>query len=184
MYQALLSRIAGELTRSHIPYTIIGGQAALLYGEPRLTKAIDISLGVGVDELEKVKRVASGLRLKPLVDSVEGFVKKTMVLPVQDPASGIRVDFMLSFSPYEQEAIERAKPIAFGDTVVRFAALEDVVIQKVIGGRPRDLEDVHGILLKNPEYDGAYITKWLRKFDTAMDETFSDTFHALLDDLQ
>jgi hypothetical protein len=36
---------------------VIGGQAVLLYGEPRLTRNIDITLGIDVNELEKVKRV-------------------------------------------------------------------------------------------------------------------------------
>jgi hypothetical protein len=36
---------------------VIGGQVVLLYGEPRLTRNIDITLGIDVNELEKVKRV-------------------------------------------------------------------------------------------------------------------------------
>jgi len=34
---------------------VIGGQAVLLYGEPRLTKDIDITLGKGIESLEKIK---------------------------------------------------------------------------------------------------------------------------------
>ena len=41
MFQDLLKRVAGELSRNAIPYMVIGGQAVLLYGEPRLTKDID-----------------------------------------------------------------------------------------------------------------------------------------------
>jgi len=32
---------------------IIGGQVVLLYGEPRLTRDIDITPGVNIDELAK-----------------------------------------------------------------------------------------------------------------------------------
>ncbi|NVL90146.1 MAG: hypothetical protein HWN69_04000 [Desulfobacterales bacterium] len=45
MFQKLLGRLANELSNLHIPYMVIGGQAVLLYGEPRLTKDIDITLG-------------------------------------------------------------------------------------------------------------------------------------------
>ena len=38
---------------------VIGGQAVLLYGEPRLTRDIDITLGVGVRELNKLKETIS-----------------------------------------------------------------------------------------------------------------------------
>jgi hypothetical protein len=37
---------------------IIGGQAVLLYGEPRLTKDIDITLGVNVDRLKDLLDVS------------------------------------------------------------------------------------------------------------------------------
>jgi len=46
---------------------VIGGQAVLLYGEPSLTRDIDITLGIGVNELNKVKRVVSAIGLKILV---------------------------------------------------------------------------------------------------------------------
>ncbi len=49
--------------------------------------------------------------------------------------------------------------------MVKFATLEDVIIHKIIAGRPRDLEDVKTILLKNPNYNPKYIYKWLKKFD-------------------
>jgi hypothetical protein len=36
---------------------VIRGQAVLLYGEPRLTKDIDITLGVGVDRLGEMMAI-------------------------------------------------------------------------------------------------------------------------------
>jgi hypothetical protein len=38
MFQALLVRLARALDSAGIPYMVIGGQAVLLYGEPRLTR--------------------------------------------------------------------------------------------------------------------------------------------------
>ena len=55
MFLKLLAKIANELRKLRIPYMVVGGQAVLLYGEPRLTKDIDITLGVGVDGLPKIK---------------------------------------------------------------------------------------------------------------------------------
>jgi len=67
---------------------------------------------------------------------------------------------------------------------VKFASLEDVVIHKIIAGRPRDMEDVSTILLKNPEYDYQYILRWLRKFDDSLGESFVETFKKLVTDIQ
>jgi hypothetical protein len=67
VFKDLIKRIARELSRRRIPYMIIGGQAVLLYGEPRLTKGIDITLGVGVEELPIIKGAlgALGLSIEP-----------------------------------------------------------------------------------------------------------------------
>ena len=179
MFQRLLKKVSLQLRKGSIPYMVIGGQAVLLYGEPRLTRDIDITLGVGVRELNKLKETISSLGLKILVERDEEFVEKNMVLPTLDEKSGIRVDFIFSFSPYGRQAIERAKDIKLGRSLVRFASLEDVVIHKVIAGRPRDLEDIKSILLKNQKYDSDYIEKWLKEFDKSLTEQFLKIFREI-----
>ena len=43
---------------------VIGGQAVLLYGEPRLTKGIDITLGVDLENLSKVIDMVKSIDLQ------------------------------------------------------------------------------------------------------------------------
>jgi hypothetical protein len=148
----------------------------LLYGEPRLTRDIDITLGIGVEKLNRLKKILHTMGLKNLVKNDKEFVAKTMVLPVMDRESGIRVDFTFSFSLYERQAIERAKDFRLSRTSVKFASLEDLVIHKVIAGRARDLEDVKSILIKNPKYNTHYIEKWLAEFDKSLEEHFLKVF--------
>ena len=169
MFRDLIERIASEFALWKIPYMIIGGQAVLLYGEPRLTKDIDITLGVGIEAFEKIVGAVEALGLKIQVAEAKAFVMETMVLPVLDVPSGIRVDLIFSFTPYERQAVERAVVVKFDDIAVMFASLEDVVIHKVVAGRARDIEDVRVVLLKNPGYDGTYIRAWLSEFDRALE---------------
>jgi len=176
VFQKILRRVASQLKKSSIPYMVIGGQAVLIYGEPRLTRDIDITLGIGVGELQRIKKVLHEMGLKVLVKNDRQFVERTMVLPTKDMESEIRVDFIFSFSPYERQAIERARDIKVGRTHVRFASLEDVVIHKVISGRPRDLEDIKSILVKNPKYDSDYISSWLKEFDQSLNQNFLEVF--------
>ena len=164
------------MKKGAIPYMVIGGQAVLLYGEPRLTRDIDITLGMGVNGLDKIKKIIKAIGLKILVEKEREFVERNMVLPTIDKKSGIRVDFIFSFSSYARQAIERGKDIKLGRTLVKFASLEDVVIHKVIAGRARDLEDVKSILLKNPKYDSVYIEKWLEEFDKSLGDHFLKIF--------
>jgi len=182
MFKELLKKIAVVLDDLKIPYMVIGGQAVLLYGEPRLTKDIDITLGIGIDGIDKVKRAAQDLNFRILVDNPEDFTRETMVLPVIDDKTGIRVDFIFSFSMYEKQALKRSVDIEFDNIKVKFASCKDLIIHKIIAGRPRDIEDIKTILLKNPNYDIRYIESWLKKFDESLDENFSEIFRRIVNE--
>jgi len=183
MFQKLLKKIANELSAHNIPYMVIGGQAVLLYGEPRLTKDIDIALGIGIEGLKEVNSIIiQKLNLKALVD--ENFVQNTMVLLAMDEKTGIRVDFIFSFSLYEKQAIKRASGIKFGNTIVKFASLEDLIIHKIIAGRAIDIEDVRSIILKNPDYNAEYIKRWLQEFDKSLNEKFLKVFQRIVKEIR
>lgn len=178
MLQELLARTARALEGAGLPYMVIGGQAVLLYGEPRLTRDVDVTLGVSVDRLPDVLAVVAELSLRPLVDP-ESFTRETMVLPCQDPESGGRLDLVFSTSPYEREAIARARTVDTAGQPVRFAAPEDLVIHKMIAGRPRDLEDVRGILAKQTGMDRDWIRRWLEDFEAVVDDPLIERFDEL-----
>jgi len=182
MFEELLSKISVYLNRYRIPYMIIGGQAVLLYGEPRLTRDIDITLGIDIDRIDKILALAKDLSLKPIPKDVESFVKETMVLPTVEEATGIRVDFIFSFTPYELEAIKRARTVIIIGHNISFASPEDLIIHKIFAGRSRDLEDVRSVLLKNQTIDFMYIRRWLSEFDTSTEEKkdYLNTFEAIL----
>jgi len=179
VFKELIERIAEALDHSNLPYMIIGGQAVLYYGEPRFTKDVDITLGVGTEALREVLSLITKLNLSPLIREIEDFVNKTMVLPTQDDSTGIRVDFIFSHSPYERQAIERAGDVKFGAISVKIASLEDVVIHKIVAGRARDIEDVENILLKNPDYNKGYIAHWLKRFDESLEGGFLKIFEEI-----
>ncbi|MDZ4164199.1 MAG: DUF6036 family nucleotidyltransferase [Smithellaceae bacterium] len=181
MFDKILVRLGATLSESNLPYMIIGGQAVLLYGEPRLTKDIDITIGVGIDHLDALLQTIKKIPLRALPEDIAAFVQQTMVLPAIDEATGIRVDFIFSFTPYESQAINRATPVRILGQVVFFARVEDLIIHKIFSGRPRDMEDVRIILLKNQDIDTRYIEAWLMEFDAAAEEKiFLSAFSALL----
>lgn len=167
MFERLLERLAQALQSRSISYMVIGGQAVLLYGEPRLTRDVDITLGLPVSRLPALLEAVHALGLKLRVENAEDFVRQTMVLPCVDADTSIRVDFIFSSSAYEAEALSRVNKVKVAGSEVHYASLEDLIIHKLVAGRPRDIEDVRGILLKNPGYDRAYVQRWLADFEQA-----------------
>jgi hypothetical protein len=156
LYPAVLARLARSLDGAGIPYMIIGGQAVLLHGEPRLTRGIDLTLECDAGDLNRLLSIAVAADLRPAVSQVEEFVRKTNVLPLKDLSSDIREDMIFSLSPYVAEALRRSIAVPLGGTNVHFATAEDLIILKLVEGRPRDLEDVRGVLLRNPGIDEAF----------------------------
>jgi len=155
---------------------LIGGQAVLLYGEPRLTRDVDVTLGVGPERLSELLEWVRSSGWQVLVDLPAEFVEKTVVLPCVEPASGIRINLIFSFSTYERQAIKRARRVLLGGTQVCFASLEDLIIHKVLAGRPRDLEDLRSVMLKNKVFDLEYVRHWLGEFDRSLGERSLERF--------
>jgi len=179
MLTDLLSEIARNLDETQLPYVIIGGQAVLLYGEPRLTRDIDITLGVGLSELPRLLEMVSQIGLQILVEDPVSFVQKTWVLPVWHGSSGFRVDFIFSRTEYERIAVGRARQIILKGYPVNYATPEDLIIHKIFSGRPRDLEDVRAILLKQ-DVNMEEIMKWLKEFEKTTGENYLKTFEKVV----
>jgi len=163
---------------------IIGGQAVLLYGTPRLTNDIDITLGIDIGEIDEVLKAVEAIGLHLILKDYRPFVEETLVLPTRERESGIRVDFIFSFTPYERQAIARATEVALGDASVMFASVEDVIIHKIFAGRPRDLEDIRSIVIKNAGFDRDYVRQWLGEFEGVhgkerLVQTFEDTLSGI-----
>jgi predicted nucleotidyltransferase len=117
---------------------IIGGQAVLIYGRPRLTRDIDITLGIDTDKFGAIEGICNRLGLEILPENPEDFAKETKVLPAQEPNSKIRVDFIFSFTQYEAQALEKVKEVPMDGYPVKFASCEDVIIHKMVAGRAVD----------------------------------------------
>ena len=161
---------------------IIGGQAVLLYGTPRLTRDIDITVGLDTDKFNVIEKVCGDSSLNILPEKPEDFAQETNVLPAEEPETNIRVDFIFSFTDYEAQAIERAKNVLMQDYPVKFASCEDLIIHKMIAGRAVDIEDVKNILIKNKNsIDFEYIERWLAEFGKIPEhQEILEKFHSLL----
>jgi predicted nucleotidyltransferase len=165
MIEELIQKIAQRLDKDEIAYMIIGGQAVLLYGSPRLTRDIDIILGVDTDRFRLIERICRELGLNILPESPADFASETKVLPAEEPKSRIRVDFIFSFTPYEAQAMTRTKEVLMNGYPVKFASCEDVIIHKMFSARAIDTEDVKNILIRNRKsVDLEYIRRWLLEF--------------------
>lgn len=161
-------RVSDALTRRGIGHMVIGGQAVLVHGEARFTQVIDITLALSPADSALVLTLCADESLAIGIEDPDRFVASTHVLPASDPTSGSRIDFVFSSTEYERAAIGRSLTVQVGGQDLPFAAVEDLIIHKLLAARPRDLEDIRGIVRKRGnEVDWAYVDLWVGAFSEA-----------------
>lgn len=160
-FESLLARLTEDIEAQGLNFMLIGGQAVLLHGRPRLTEDIELTLAAGPESLSRVLVACRNLRLEPLPEDVEAFVRKTFVLPAAEPETGIRVDFIFSTIRYERQAIERAVRVELKGVAVPFATAEDLILHKLFARRALDLEDATAVVHRQRDkLDWAYLERW------------------------
>ncbi|MCH7760894.1 nucleotidyltransferase [candidate division TA06 bacterium] len=157
-----LKEIAQLLIKGEIPYMVIGGQATLQYGVPRFTEDIDITVALTPKELDQLLKLLQK-KFRVLPKDPLRFVQETWVLPVEHQKTKVRVDLVFSVTLFEQESIQGARKIQVEGIPIHYISPEDLVVQKIVAGRPRDIEDAKGVLqIQGKTLDRRKIAKKLR----------------------
>ncbi len=155
-FERALATAARFLEAEGIPYMVIGGVANLIWGLPRTT--LDVDITVWVEEVRlatTIERVARTFRILP--EDPLGFVRTTRVLPLETK-EGVRVELVFGQLPYEQQAIQRARPHELAGVPIRVCSPEDLVVHKILADRPQDREDIRGIIRRlGVRLDRAYL---------------------------
>ena len=142
--EAALVTVADRLERFRVPYTIIGGMANAIWGEPRATLDIDVAVWVDEGEITSLlARLADDYKI--LAKDAVDFIHQTRVLPLESEG-GIRIDMIFGMLPFEQAAIERSVIRHVSNKPVRFCSAEDLILYKIVSDRPQDLNDVRAIV--------------------------------------
>lgn len=166
-----------HLARVGIRSVVIGGVAVAVWGEPRVTRDVDVKISLGRDGAERLlDALASGYAT--LVEDPRQVLRRHGMLFVRDML-GTRLDLLLADTPYDLLAVERGREVEVQPGVVlRMCSAEDLIIYKLISTRPRDQADVEGIVRRQgATLDAGYIQDWLRQFEQALDDgTLIDRF--------
>jgi len=165
------------LTKHNIPYAIIGGTALPRWGEPRFTKDVDLTVVTSLEEgvVPFVHLMLTHFESRE--PDALAFARQNRVLKLR-ASNQCDIDISLGLPGYEAKMLERAVEYELekGKTV-RVCSAEDLIILKSVAGRPQDLTDIQGVILRQrAKLDAAHIRKWLKQFDELLPEP-----HALQD---
>ncbi len=125
---------------------LFGAQAVNLYGFPRMTADVDVTLEIARAELPALVADLRARGFELRVASADEFVRATQVLPFVHGPSGMPLDIVIAGSGLEAMFLERARSVDVGGTEVPVISPADLVVAKILAGRPKDWEDAAGIL--------------------------------------
>ena len=141
----LLSDLSVALNAIGAQWYVFGAQAALVWGRPRLTTDVDVTVKCSASTDDLVRTLDShGFSLR--IDATDAFIRTTRVVPLEHGASGLALDVVLAGPGLEDLFLERTVPIDVAGTVVPFISPEDLIVTKLLAGREKDIEDVRGVL--------------------------------------
>ncbi len=125
---------------------VIGGLAVQRWGEPRLTRDVDISLFTGFGTESAFVDALLDLYHGRVTDA-GAFALRNRVLLLQK--GGVGIDIALAAIPFEERVLARATIFEFlPGAGIRTCSAEDLIVYKGFADRPRDWIDVEGILLR------------------------------------
>lgn len=162
---AVIHDLIGLFDRFRLPYAIMGGIAVRAHGLPRPTFDVDFVLAVPRERLaelfgaiEEAGYTVPDPYRGGWVDSVGGMPLFKVRLFLE--GRGIDADVFLMENDFQREVMSRRILEDVEGKPVQLITAEDLILFKLLAGRPRDLLDIQDILFMQGQVDEAYMRRW------------------------
>jgi hypothetical protein len=165
--QSALADLTNWLNAAQIPSMVIGGVAASILGRPRLTQDVDALAILHESDWQRAIEAAVKFGIFPRIADALEFARRSRVLLMRHAQSAIDLDITFGGLPFEASAVENSQLHDVGGIHVKLPRVEDLLVMKAIARRPKDLEDIRGLLSAHPRADIAAARRWIREFSIA-----------------
>jgi hypothetical protein len=178
-----LAGLARVFAAAGVRWYVFGAQAVVLYGQPRLTADLDVTVE---GTPESVLALLPGLLehgFEPRLADPEELLRRARILPLVHSASGLPVDLVVAGPGLEDEFLAHRRHVELGGVAVPVISPEDLIVTKLLAGRPKDLDDARGVLRdQGGGLDLERSRRFLRLLEQALDRSdLVSTLDRLLD---
>jgi len=145
---------------------LLGGIAVGMWAEPRATLDIDLLISVPEQDLEKLKKLlqAKGFVVFSNPLSQLKRVKIFRFFIKNSDEDLLMVDAILADDEFKKNALSQSQQVIVHETPVQVAAIEDLILFKLLSGRPQDVVDIENLLnIHKNTLDQDYLIFWGKK---------------------
>ena len=152
--KAFFNYVIDVFEQLNIPYMVVGGFAAIFYGEPRLTIDIDIVADVKLHHITQLIKMFPFPEYYLSEEGIDDSLKRRYPFNIIQPTTGAKVDIVpLPSDTFTRAAFKRRQRRVYDETgrTAMFIAPEDIIIAKLVAfsktGSDKHLRDARGILV-------------------------------------
>lgn len=161
LLESVYKKVVNFLKKEKYNYMVIGGIAAGIMGEPRVTGDVDIDILLGKDEIADFLNKAKKAGFK--FDAKACKARVGAIGTLQIYYGDYHIDFIIASTGFEKEAFSRKQEIRLYNIKAFFPTPEDLILLKLVPGRPQDLLDVQRIMDRHRKnLDVKYLQGWAR----------------------
>jgi hypothetical protein len=159
---AAARRIAARLDEDSLPYGIGGALALGVWGAPRSTKDVDLTVFISESELPRAFDALE--RAGVMIDRVAATRGVARIGLFNGRLGKVVVDVFLTGHPQYLDMQRRCVRISddHGGTL-SFISAEDLCIHKLLFARAKDIADLEHVFARRPELDVDYVRTWLHE---------------------
>jgi len=161
-------KAAGKLK---IDYCLFGGLAMQAYKRIRATMDVDLMVAVDKDRIPDLifQLESEGLKFdrKRGIVKISGFDLLRFIYTDKRYMLEIFVDIAAANTNFQKQILSRKQRLDFFGIKINIASCEDLILLKVLSGRPIDKLDAQVLIQENLKYiDKSYLTSQARELGT------------------
>lgn len=160
-----LREVCRFLDGSGTRYTLVGGLAVGIWAKPRATLDVDFLLSLSARDSGTLVKLLEKSDQFVFIHQQPMILKKVSLLRARLKSNpDISVDFLFADDEFKKKMLQRSSRISVAGFSFSIPTPEDLIILKLLSGRPQDLLDAVQIReTQKDSLDTAYIQTWCDK---------------------
>lgn len=161
----VLKTVSERLEAAHIPFMLTGSFAMAYYGQPRMTRDLDLVVSMVEDGIDGIVTLLSP-DFYVDEDDVRSAIRSQGLFNLMHNETGIKVDLIVRKSAeYRQVEFARRRPVEMSDVKTWIVSREDLILSKLVWAKEANSElqrrDVKNLL--DDTVDRKYLDHWAHR---------------------